>query len=88
MKSKRKINKSMEIEINEYVDINISLEIDEIVDFIQQCDQEEKSLILTNLGRFSIFDDIKINTLEDEFKVKALIKLYNKYTLTHLENLI
>jgi len=88
MKNKRKINKSMEIEINEYVDVDISLGVDEIVNFIQQCDQEEKNLILNNLGRFSISDDININTLEDEFKVQALVKLYNKYTLTHLESLI
>ncbi len=86
----KKIRKTIEIEVNETVDADIALGIDEIVSFISECNDSEKSEIRAALNDKNVMPlvGVRIKTLDDQFKLEAIEKLFHKYSTSYLESLL
>lgn len=88
LEKKKKLTKRIQIEIElddgpEFQEQDFTLTIDEIIDFIGQCDNEEQKQILEALDASE--DRIKIETIEDKLKYEILKDSFDKYSLHELE---
>ena len=84
--SKARIRKTVDVDISETVSADIILRVSEIVDFIKECDDDEKSQILEALNMPT--GGIKISTLEDVMKMETLTKLFHKYSSSQLDQFL
>lgn len=86
---RNRIKKSVEVEISETLYADVTLGLEEIVEFINECNSEERAeiLVLLNPAEQGV-KGIKISTLEDVQKMETLIELFNKHTSVELEQFL
>lgn len=84
----KRIRKTVEVDIDETVDVTVSLGLNEIVQFVQNCNSDEKAEIRQALKDDNSFGHIRTQTLDDVMKMETLIKLFNKYSQSELDNFL
>ena len=85
MKNTKKIRKTISVEVDETVEADVTLSIHEIVEFIQECDDDEKKDILAALD---LPTGIKLSTLDDVMKFDTLVELFHKYSQSELNSFL
>jgi len=78
-----KIKAKVEIEIDEYFEVDVKLGMDEMIQFFENCDQEDKVKIRAALKMPA--DNVYGKTLEDSLKIELCMAAIKKYTLEELE---
>lgn len=79
------INKRIEVEIDEYVDIY--LDVDDIIEYLDNCHDIDLNHIKDYLNvEFNI--NIEINNLNDRDKFLLIKDLYNNYALDDIQRIV
>jgi len=71
-------------------EVDMDFGIDDVIDFIEQCNSSELALIRGEIlsGNEEVsFLKIKVESLYDEMKLKEIKRLWNKYSLEELQKL-
>lgn len=78
-----KIRANISIEVDETFDVDVKLGIDEMVQFFENCDPEDKVRIRKALKIGP--EEYGGKTLEDQLKISLCLEAMKKYTLEELE---
>jgi hypothetical protein len=82
----KKISQTINVNISKEIDADITLGVDEIVNFISECNASEKNEILAALqNRGTHTGDIEIKTLDDILRFEVLSDAFKKYNIFELE---
>ena len=77
--------------ITKVEEFEIDFDIDDVIDFIEQCDSDEletiRSYILSTNSENTIFSEMNIETLYDKMKLEEIKRIWNKYSLEALQKL-
>lgn len=80
----KSITKTIEVQVDEYVDADVTLRFDEIKSFFDECSNEEKAELCQILG-LRTYSTFVGDTLIDQMKMELLHEAASKYSLEELE---
>ena len=82
------MSNSMTVRDTTFVDVEIDIDTDDVIEFINSCaDSEDKRKITAALGNSSSPDTIDTSSLEGDIRMDIATKIAKRYSLLELMNI-